>query len=55
MVEIRFEQNLFSNRLNMGNVLWMVKEVRLSSLYKIFVATCQAEKKQGKNQFAEKT
>jgi len=55
MVEIRFEQNLFSNRLNMGNVLWMAKEVRLSSLYKIFVAACQVEKNQEKNQFAEKT
>jgi hypothetical protein len=45
MGEIRFEQDLFSNRLNMGNILWMVKEVRLSSLYKIFAAACQVEKK----------
>jgi len=43
IVEIRFEQDLFSNRLKMGNFLWMGKEVRLSPLYKIFVAACQVE------------
>jgi hypothetical protein len=55
MAEIWFEQDQFSNRLNMGNILWMVKEIRLSFLYKIFVAACQVEKNQGKNELAEKT
>jgi hypothetical protein len=49
MVEIQFKQDLFSNRLNMGNILGMGQEVRLSTVYKIFVATCQVENEEGKS------